>query len=113
MNANGFKEYNGSLYFGAMFDERNLELWKLTAIDNTGIPVTQVTDLEVYPNPVTSSLQLKQRIDGNYNIIDISGKVVLSGRMEGIDAVQIDVSGLEHGIYILRTQSRAVKFVKE
>lgn len=114
MNALGFKEYNGSLFFGAMFDEKGLELWKLTSEDNTGISAVKNAGLEIYPNPVTSILWLKQAsTETYYDIFNLEGKVVLSGKIEAANSFPIDVSGLNQGTYVLRTLGRSIKFIRQ
>ena len=114
MNPLGFKEYNGSLYFGAMFDQRSIELWKLTSENTTGIPSENVADLEVYPNPVTSVIYLKQlSSDTHFEIFNIDGKMVMSGKIEEANSFPVDVSSLKQGIYILRSETRSIRFIKQ
>ena len=69
--------------------------------------------LEVYPNPVSDLLYLKElpceTVD--YAIFDVSGRMVAAGNSNG----SISVSGLEKGLYLLQIkgekQSATAKFV--
>jgi hypothetical protein len=62
----------------------------------------------IYPNPAVNSVKFSKQISGS--VLDINGKVVLSFT----DAIQLDVSALETGVYIVSTlgegQSRFLKF---
>ena len=75
-------------------------------------------DFKIYPNPSTDYIELvltKMDRWGNWQILDITGNVVLTG--EYTDMQKIDVSGLENGMYILRVRDKegivsVAKFVK-
>ncbi len=76
--------------------------------------------LSVFPNPTRNSISIftkgDARIDqrAEFQIIDASGRVVL---MDFLDRTQtqIDVSGLERGVYFVRVENipQVVKLVKE
>ena len=74
---------------------------------------TRQRPLEVYPNPVSDLLYLKnlpsETVD--YAIFDVSGRMVTAGTSNGT----ISVAGLEKGLYLLQIkgekQSATAKFV--
>jgi hypothetical protein len=72
-------------------------------------------DISIYPNPVTTVLNLNSTEITNFeiSILDITGKVIKTGRMFDRTFV-FDVSDLASGIYMLRLVSHdgATKFVK-
>jgi len=109
----GFKEFKGSLFFAASYDERSLELWKLTTA-TSGIPVLNIAAPIVYPSPAKSYIKLTQAAhETYYNIISADGKVVLSGETGDTDTFTINVSALNAGTYLLRTKNRINQFIKE
>ena len=69
---------------------------------------TRQQSLEVYPNPVSDVLYIKnlpgEQVD--YSIFNVLGKMVISGSSNGT----IYVSGLDKGLYVL--QIRGEKFSK-
>ena len=76
---------------------------------NVGIePAISKTDFSLYPNPAYDRLNL--RIIGNtaseinYEIIDISGKNLASGRFDGKggNLFSMDISSFERGYYLLK-----------
>jgi surface protein len=73
------------------------------------------TVLKLYPNPVTSVLNVK--VDSNYrnepySIVDGLGRVVLNGNLKDVDTA-INVEQLSKGIYYLKlADSNASKFIK-
>ena len=73
--------------------------------------------IEVYPNPVTTTLALDIRKDltvKNYSIIDNTGKVLVNESKEiNTSNFSIDVSNLSTGFYILVIESDAGKSVKK
>lgn len=66
---------------------------------------------KVFPNPATDLLTIRGLTElKSYEIIDLTGSVVLRGYTEGI----IDISLLNSGIYVLRADDTfTVKFVKQ
>lgn len=68
----------------------------------TNVEEQTPTALTVYPNPTDDMLNLDVRF-GQYQIADLSGKIVLSGNAAPGEQ-QIDVRDLESGIYVLRVQ---------
>jgi hypothetical protein len=67
----------------------------------------------VYPNPSTNELfiESKNLEENEFNIINLLGKKVASGRING-KTETIDISSLPPNVYILRIANEAVKFVK-
>lgn len=112
-NNTEFIIFKGSLFFSAAYDDRSLELWKLTTT-LTDIPANRMDRLLVHPNPAKSFIRLAG-VTGklNYNIISVDGKVVMSGKTADNGISGIDVTGLKAGIYILKTYQRQCRFIKE
>jgi hypothetical protein len=65
--------------------------------------INQVSNLIVYPNPVTTFLNIKQDLLNNvsYKIASITGQVVQTGEVNNSEK-QINVSSLSDGIYFLQ-----------
>lgn len=107
-----FLEFKGSLFFQASFDERSLELWKLTSII-TAISPLDIDIESVYPNPAGSVINVtpcpKEKY---YKIINAEGKEVLSGETSSLETCTINVSSLAPGLYLLRFPGRSYKFIK-
>ena len=53
----------------------------------------------------------------NYEVLDISGKVVLRGSEQQVDSLQLDVVALARGIYFVRLETEKnedfIKFIKK
>jgi hypothetical protein len=76
-------------------------------IDFTSVPETLVNEdpFVVYPNPARNVLNIiNSTIIENVRVFDITGRVVLSKRMDDLQG-QIDISGLYNGLYILQVES--------
>ena len=76
--------------------------------------------IKIYPNPVTHQLivlyQNNKEQNINYEIIDILGRVVLSGTWQTYEEIykySLDVTHLSSGVYTLRINDSLKKFVKE
>jgi len=67
----------------------------------------------VFPNPATSSLNIKVLRTGNYNLefVNQSGKTILTDKISTDDS--IDVSRMEAGIYFLKLSSESVTVTQE
>jgi len=64
--------------------------------------------LNLYPNPTNSLLNIKSENNGGnltFQIFDILGKQVINGSAHSEDLSTIDVSNLEHGLYLIKISS--------
>ncbi len=75
-----------------------------TSVNNTG---NEKVDFSVYPNPTKDVINIKSDIYGEYEIIDATGKVLMTSKEK-----TIDVSKLEKGQYYLRVSGVVRAFVK-
>jgi uncharacterized delta-60 repeat protein len=88
----------------------------ITVEDCTGLNEINNSTISVYPNPTTSFLNfsIPNIQSTNYQIFDISGRIVLSSSIHNQEA--IDVSGLLSGLYLIQLKSdgfnRQMRFVK-
>lgn len=91
--------------------------WSTVALRTgiTDIPVVTGKGLEIYPNPVSDVLYIKNaKLGASYSIVDMAGRVLNNDVIKDTTQ-QIDVSKLPSGIYLLKindstvTQSRFVK----
>lgn len=82
----------------------------LTGIKQLG----QLQSVSVYPNPASNSLSIKCE-KADYMIIDITGKQLMNGKVEG--STTVDISSLSGGMYFIKLGNNAdakmLKFVKQ
>jgi hypothetical protein len=70
-------------------------------------------ELKVYPNPATNELTIASgKKMSSITIYDVVGRIVLE-RTVNSEQVNLDVSGLNCGLYFVRVNDVAVRFVKE
>lgn len=72
----------------------------------TGIRSSDNKGIEIYPNPVSETLFIKTHLESktkvNYNIIDVTGKVIEAQQLPFSSEVkQIDVFNLPKGFYVI------------
>jgi Secretion system C-terminal sorting domain len=65
--------------------------------------------VKIYPNPVSDILIVETDNVSDYQVINLLGQQVISGKA----AQQIDVSALVQGAYLLRVGTEQVRFVKQ
>jgi len=83
--------------------------------------VKNIDEVTCYPNPASNSLKVTSNIPGNkmqYNIYNVTGQVVLLGKIDARYVNTIDVSGMASGMYLLRVQNNndeefTTKFIKQ
>ena len=80
--------------------------------NNVNVNESQMSSLELFPNPANDiiNINLKNNISSNYEILDISGKVLLSDSF--LNETQINSSDLKNGIYIIRVVNDFKSFSK-
>ncbi len=78
-----------------------------TVINDLSVGNSQLSSLEVYPNPVNNIVNIK--LDGtfNYEIVNILGEIIISG--QGTNSTQVDLSGLSRGAYFITVKTSDAK----
>jgi hypothetical protein len=84
--------------------------YQVTTVDEIR---TQENSFVIYPNPASNQLFIESEIleGSEFNIINLLGKKVASGRING-QIETVDISSLPPNVYIVRIANKAVKFVK-
>lgn len=84
------------------------DFW-LVKLDGITTPVTTPSQnkeqITIYPNPATNTITIKAPglpAISNYKITDLSGRIVLTGKLTGINEM-ININNLAPGIYVLET----------
>lgn len=120
----GTGDPNDTLYNGYTGDANgnhrpllvNAVIW-LASSSNLGVQnmISKQQDVEVYPNPVTDYVYIKNNKFKTYKLIDEVGKVLLSGPLQENDSVNI--KELPIGVYYLLLQSdtdvKSTKLIKK
>ena len=89
------------------------ECKSITITPNTsGVEGIEISSsIYVYPNPAQNYITIEGlTTNTNYQIIDISGKIILSGKILN-DSKQLDVSTLINGIYFLKVDTNTIRKV--
>ncbi|MBL7814131.1 MAG: T9SS type A sorting domain-containing protein [Saprospiraceae bacterium] len=100
-----------------------LTYYRLRQIDNDGketlSKVITIEDkgakgkLAVFPNPVSNLLTVENTEGGNFQIFNLLGQQVLTGKTPPSGAGGLDVSALPQGTYILKVGAEQAKFIKQ
>ncbi len=105
-----------------VFQEKNYSYQGTTIIDSsinthyinqklTRINTTNITPINVYPNPSHSEINVINA-KGDYRIIEISsGKEIMKGTIINENEV-IDISLLKSGVYLFKTKNQIQKLIK-
>ncbi|MDR1792263.1 MAG: T9SS type A sorting domain-containing protein, partial [Bacteroidales bacterium] len=86
----------------------------VTRANNTSIAESNISALQIYPNPASSQLKIKnyQLEDGeNVEIVDVLGRVQQSTIVNQQSEIIIDVSHLAKGMYFIKIGNWRGKFV--
>ncbi|WCO00624.1 T9SS type A sorting domain-containing protein [Psychroserpens ponticola] len=65
-------------------------------------------DFNLYPNPVSSVLNIElhnNEVNLTFQVFDILGKQVIKGSSKTNNTLKIDITSLEHGLYIIKIVS--------
>jgi len=118
-NVNTISSLNGYLFAGT----DGASVWR-TPISSINTQVDEMLEnyeeisIMLFPNPVSQVLTVQSNLNrkGNFSIIDIQGRVMLS-EIGDMTVKTFDTSGLSHGVYILRVESDELiitrKFIKD
>ena len=83
-------------------------------VNNVGIYTNTMNVFKIYPNPTNGQLtiELSANNESEYSIIDVTGRLVKSGKLEGFQT-SIDVSHFKTQIYFIKIGEQITKFVKQ
>ncbi len=87
----------------------------LTVRNTTGIAGLEKVEMQVYPNPVKTTLNVLSNQNTVIQIIDINGSVVLNAQLQNGDN-RLDVQYLAPGVYTVlgvNTHLEPIRFIKE
>ena len=81
-------------------------------LEFVGLNENESSYVAVYPNPTYNSFTLstKDMINMNFNLVDIQGKVVLTGKIESSEET-VDISNLSRGRYNLVFEGESIPVV--
>ncbi len=100
---------------GVLGNEKGIELTGLFTADNpVAIRNFLAQSLEVYPNPATNMLNIRNVKEGTIKVYDATGRQVMVNEVVGNeDHIQLDISSLSKGMYFVKIGNHTAKFVKE
>lgn len=105
---------NTKLNCGAQFNIGDVEDYGVYFVSNLSTENTEYTNLKFYPNPVKDLLNIETNAfeNANIEIYSMSGQLIKSIKSDS-QHIQIDVSKLSSGTYILKIDNNSQKFIKE
>ncbi|HRH69768.1 MAG TPA: Omp28-related outer membrane protein [Flavobacteriales bacterium] len=98
-------EYQGEIHNAVEIGANNF---------STGVQdVSDTQGLSIYPQPATDRLFISTNASGamNYEITDMGGRLIASANTTSGSTISIDVSALNNGVYLLRVDGHAQRFV--
>ena len=105
---------NAKLNCATQFNISDVEDYGVYFVSSLGTENIEHTNLKVYPNPVKDILNIETNAleDVNIEIYSMSGQLIKSIKSDS-QHIQIDVSMLSSGTYILKIDNTSQKFIKE
>lgn len=111
---------NNEAWFDGLIDElriynRALTPNEVTALYTNTTAVDKMKDkmnIQVYPNPASSHLNLTTTEPAEINIVNAMGKTMFSQKINTGNN-SIEISHLTQGLYFIQTTKGSIKFVKE
>jgi hypothetical protein len=83
-----------------------------------GIEELTAADFTIFPNPATESVTItfKEETNGSLSVYDLSGKVVATQTLSGVNgtqAVEINTSALNSGLYTINVTANGTSVSKK
>lgn len=94
-------------HFGTQFDDAFVYVGSSVS---TGIDKESSNAITVWPNPATDFIYLGEN-NGPVKIYDLKGSLVFS--QNAVANERIDISKLQNGVYVLKTNNQNIKLVKK
>lgn len=89
-----------------------------TIFVNPGVSVSEneidAPTVSIYPNPATDFFYIDNKENENVSFViyDSCGRAVLSGSVNRMSGIQVDVSTLTSGVYFVRIRSTSIPLMK-
>ena len=82
-------------------------------VDNTGITPEKVAEISLYPIPADNYIIVKGLRDTeSFRILNVLGGVVKTIQVNS-DEIRIDLSDLDSGVYLIRSNENTIRFIKK
>jgi hypothetical protein len=102
-----------------LYTDKKLNTPEFVGVDET--IAGKLSDFVVYPNPATTrlnlSMHLKETSNVNIVMVDLQGRIVknvYSGQQPGgLRNLEMDLSGLQQGLYFVRVNADGQSMVKK
>jgi len=90
-------------------------VYRLTPEATAGIVDFSVSSFKLYPNPASSVLNIQSEslTASEYAIYNVLGKLVAHTTIADSNNIQVNVSGLESGLYFVKINNQYLKFIKQ
>ena len=85
------------------------EIWNFTTKQEVSISENKIK-IKIFPNPAKDyiTINCENYLNNNYNLIDLSGKILKSGKIENRNQL-IDITNLNSGIYFVEIDRNIIK----
>ena len=108
INSNRLNPFINGLYTVSVYDEEN-DCWGEASYTINDVSVNEVSsEIKIFPNPVHNTLYIKSKLNDQNTKIEVYnylGKLVDANQNKIEQYMQIDVSKLPSGIYIIKLKS--------
>ena len=108
INSNRLNPFINGLYTVSVYDEEN-DCWGEASYTINDVSVNEVSsEIKIFPNPVHNTLYIKSKLNDQNTKIEVYnylGKLVDANQNKIEQYMQIDVSKLSSGIYIIKLKS--------
>jgi len=84
----------------------------ITVTGSVSIAETEVLPISIYPNPTNGNITVEGLEQGSVSLFDMTGRCMIQRTVNGC-TINLDLSTLPQGIYILRNGSQVKKVVKK
>ena len=98
----------------------NATIWLATKTQTSHVGIDDISTeqiVSIVPNPAKETLHIKSPEACTYEIIDLSGRVVLSGSISADESTTIQIANIQAGMYLVKlsgeTLIRTTKIIKE
>ncbi len=105
-------DFTNPLTYQVISESGHEKNWLVTVYLLTGIPEETGSGFSIFPNPAKSIVHINCKLDGNLKLMDNEGRAINHFNWE-IGLHQIDISGLQEGVYYLEFNNGGNVFTRK